>query len=219
MVNEVRSLKDCKVAACGAQGVTSDKQMGRLNRDVNFSRDAIFNEVREVNEREKRKCSIILREFGYNSVNDVCDKFKEVCHVLNIGSIELNDVIKIGDKSFIRAKVLNDEKHTELLMATSKLRSIRGFENFYIQKDLTYHQRQELAERKRKSRMSAVVGDESSASAAGVSFASSLGMSKNASRGRGRERGSGRGQVLGCDHSQVTAKVGRKIYGGTPQIV
>ena len=45
LVNEVHSLKDCKIAACRDQGVTSDKQMVGLNKDVNLSRDAIFNEV------------------------------------------------------------------------------------------------------------------------------------------------------------------------------
>ena len=81
---------------------------------------------------------MILREFGCNIVNDVCDKFK-VCHVLNVGSVELGDVVKIGYKRLFRAKVLNDEKRTELLMETSKL-SMRGFENLYIQKDLMYRQ-------------------------------------------------------------------------------
>ena len=163
--------------------------------------------------REKCKCSIVLRGFGCNRVNDVYD------HILNVGSVELNDAIKISDKRLFRAKVLNDEKPTELLMATSKLRSMRGFENLYIQKDLMYHQRHELAERRCKSRMSAVVGDESSASAVGVSVASSWDMSKNVGGGRGKGRGSGRDQVLRRDHSQVSAKVGRKVYGGTPQIV
>ena len=75
LVNEVRSLKYYKVAACvdRDQNVVNGKQLGEVNRDVNVSRDAIFNEVREVNERNKRKCSIILREFERNSVNDVCD--------------------------------------------------------------------------------------------------------------------------------------------------
>ena len=110
LVNEVCSLKDCKVAACRDQGVMSDKQMGGLNRDINFSKNAIFNVVREVNERENRECSIILRGFGCNSVNDACDKFKGVSQVLNVGSVELNDVIKIGDKRLFRAKMLNDDK-------------------------------------------------------------------------------------------------------------
>ena len=67
--------------------------------------------------------------------------------------------------------------------------------------------------------MSAVVGDKSSASAVGVSVASSSGMNKNVGRGTGRRRGSGNGQVLGHDQSRVSAKVGRKVYGGTTQKV
>ena len=92
-------------------------------------------------------------------------------------------------------------------MATSKL-SMKGFTNLYIQKDLAYRQRKELAEKRRKSRMSAVVGDASSASAVGVSVASSSGMSKNVSRGRGTGRGSGRGQVLGRNQSPSISKGG-----------
>ena len=88
----------------------------------------------------------------------MCVISSKKCHVLNAGSVELSDVIKIDDKRLFRAKVLNDEKCTELLMATGKLRSMRGFENLNIQKDLTYCQRQELAERY-KSRMNALVGD------------------------------------------------------------
>ena len=39
---------------------------------------------------------------------------------LNVGSVELSDVVKIGDKLF-HAKVLNDRKDTELVMVTGKL--------------------------------------------------------------------------------------------------
>ena len=130
LVNEVRSLKDYKVAACTDRVEVSGKQRGEGNRDVNFSRDASFNEVRKVNERERRKCSLILRGFDCNSVNEVCDKFKEVCHMLNVGAIELSDVVKIDDKKLIRAKVLNDEKRSKLLMVTGQLRNMSGFENF-----------------------------------------------------------------------------------------
>ena len=90
--------------------VESREQQGELNRDVNFSRDTIFNEVWKVTERERRKCSIMLRGFDCNSVNDVCVKIKEVCQILNVGSVDLSDVVKIGDKKLFRAKVLNDEK-------------------------------------------------------------------------------------------------------------
>ena len=104
----------------------------------------------------KRKCSILLREFECNSVNDVCNKFKEVCHRLNLGDV------KIADKKLFQANVLNDEKRAELLMVTGQLTTMSGFENLYIQKDLTFRQRQELSERRRKARMSAADSGESS---------------------------------------------------------
>ena len=67
----------------------------------------------------------------------MCDKFSEVYHALNVGSIELSDVVKFGDRKLFCANV-KDEKRTEPLMLTGILRSMKAFENLYIQKDLTY---------------------------------------------------------------------------------
>ena len=97
------SLKNCKVTARADQ-IESYEQQRALNRYVNFSRDTIFNEVREVIEREKRKCSIMLRGFDCNSVNDVREKCKEVYQILNVGSVDLSDVVKIGDRKLFCAK-------------------------------------------------------------------------------------------------------------------
>ena len=125
LVNEVCSLKNCKMTAGRDQSVVIGKQMGWLNRDVNFSRDAIFNEIWEVTERQNCNCSIILRGCDCNSVNDVCGKFKEACHVLN-DSVEFSDVAKIGDRKLYRMKVLNNEKRSEFIMVTGKLKCMRG---------------------------------------------------------------------------------------------
>ena len=64
--------------------------------------------------------------------------------------------------------------------------------------------------------MSAVAGDESSASAVGVSVASSSCMSRNVGRRRERYRESGKGKVLGREQSQLLTKVGRNVYRGIP---
>ena len=152
----------------------------------------------------------------------MCDKFKDVCHVLNAGSDKLSDVEKIGDKKLFRAKVLNDEKRTELLMVTGKSGSMRGFENLYIQKSLTYCLRRELSEISRKFRKTAVTGDESSASAVCVSYYHwlvLLAWTEMLVGGRERSRGSGRDQVLGRKESQVPVKKGRNVYWSTPQEV
>ena len=64
-MNEACSLKDYKLAACANQGVMSGKKLRKVDRDVDFPRDEIFNEVQEVIDREKHKCSIILEGFEY----------------------------------------------------------------------------------------------------------------------------------------------------------
>ena len=104
--------------------------------------------MREVNERDKRKCSVILRGFNCNNVGAVSAKFGEICQALEIGSVELSDVRKVGNSALFRAKILDDEKRRELLMAAKKLKSMLGHENVYVQKDLTYRQRQELIARR-----------------------------------------------------------------------
>ena len=40
-----------------------------------------------------------MRGFDCESVNDVCEKFKNICQVLNVGIIELNVLYKlvVGD--------------------------------------------------------------------------------------------------------------------------
>ena len=40
----------------------------------------------------------------------VRDKFKVVCQVLNVYTVEFSDVVKIGDRKLIRAKVLDEDK-------------------------------------------------------------------------------------------------------------
>ena len=225
LINEVRSLKDCKVTAC-TDRVVSDKQQEELSRDVNLSRDTIFNEVREVTKREKRKYCIMLKGFDCNSVNDICEKFKEVCQILNVGSVDLSDV-KIGDTKSFRAKVLNAEKRNSLLMVIGRLRTIYSFENVYIQNDLTYRQRQELSEKRRKSRLSIVGDDDKSRDkffpplvkprpAVSESATSSSGSGKH--EGRERGRGFSRRDVLGHNQSQMPTSVGRDVYGSIPQV-
>ena len=125
-------------------------------------------------------------------------------------AIELSDVIKIGDKQLYRAKVLNTEKRSELLIVTGRLRTMSGFENLYIQKDFTFRQKQELSERRRKAIMNTVDvdGGESSRSDGGVAVAGSFGMNGHVSIGRGRR----------CCRGQVSSKLDRTVYGSTPHV-
>ena len=61
---------------------------------MNFSRDTLFNEIQEVTEKKKCKCSVMLKGFDCNSENDVCEKFKKVCQILNVDSVDLSKSVE-----------------------------------------------------------------------------------------------------------------------------
>ena len=162
----------------------------------------------------------------------VCDKFKVVCQALKIGTVELKDVVKIGERKLFRGKISDDDKRKELLMVASKLKSMSGFENVYVQKDLTYRQRQELSERRRRGNMTeadsgllrrvkedrahrlpSVIADQAPVEAAG---AGTSGVNKHRSGGRGR--GSGRGRGVGRGHVHAPSRVVREVYANTPHV-
>ena len=59
------------------------------------------------------------------------------CRALEVGSVELIDVIKVGNRALFRAKILDDEKWRELLMAAKKLKYMVEYESVNVQKYLT----------------------------------------------------------------------------------
>ena len=207
LVNQVRGLVDSSSGNSGNVTNLNGPHV-RVSSDVKISRDAIFTEVRELNERDKRKCSIILQGFDCESVNDVCEKFNSICQVLNVGIIELNDIVQIGDRRLFgdrRARILNDEKRKELLLVAKKLKSLKEYEKVYIQKDLTFRQRQELYKRRyrrgvlQSGNRSEIAEDGSVHTVTGDvghSLVQEGCLDRNVVRGRGRT-GGGRGSVRG----------------------
>ena len=90
--------------------------LGEQDQMRSLSRGAIYNEGREVNERPKQTCSVILRGFNCDSVGAIRAKFGEICQALEVGFVELSDVKKVCNRTLFRGKILDDEKRRELLM-------------------------------------------------------------------------------------------------------
>ena len=223
LVNQVRSLLDSRSDTESENG-TALNIPAKVSSDVNFSRDAIFTEVREVTERDKRKCSVILRGFNCESETAVREKFRSICQVLNVGHIELSDVRQIGNRRLFRAKILNDDKRKELLLVAKKLKALKEYEKMYIQKDLTFRQRQELYERRHRGsglqgeckKMKEGVTEGSIRNGitqhVDYSLVQEKDLNGNTSRGRGRGRGRGVGRekrlgvVRGARGGQVSGE-------------
>ena len=98
----------------------------------------------ELQKQEQRQHSLILRGFQTGDEGHARRKFKEICLFLNVGSIELSNLSKIGTTRLFRAKILNREKRLLLLRSAINLKTSEQYRSAYIQKDLTYRQRQQL---------------------------------------------------------------------------
>ena len=61
-------------------------------------------------------------------MKDVSEKFWYVCQVLNVGDIELKDVMQIGDRRLFWAKILNIGKQKELFLVAKKLKALKEYE-------------------------------------------------------------------------------------------
>lgn len=113
------------------------------------SRGRLMEEVRELNEREKRKKSIIFRGFGCDNVESLQSKFASMCELLGLENINLESIVEIRSSGLFRARITDDNVRMNLLTEVKRLKNIDGYEHCYVQKDLTYRQRRELIDRRR----------------------------------------------------------------------
>ena len=66
---------------------------------------AIFDQVREVREREKRADSVVFRGLGDVPLQEVSSKFLAICRELRLPSITLVGLTKIGTTNLYRARI------------------------------------------------------------------------------------------------------------------
>lgn len=106
----------------------------------------IQDEVLESREREKRFNSIVVRGLG-NDPNNIQPKFNQIINFLLPGkNITLHEVVPIRP-NLIRAKVKDTSLRRDLLNVAKELRQ-SPFPTVFINRDLTYKQRQQLKLRK-----------------------------------------------------------------------
>lgn len=113
---------------------------------------AIRKEIQEMNEREKRRSSIIVKGLPASSPRDFTQKFSQLTQSVMDISVTLSDVTAIpGHSNIFRAKLLNDEVRKRVLDNSKTLRGT-DYHGVYISRDLTYAQRAELFARRQARR-------------------------------------------------------------------
>ena len=127
------------------------------------SRRLIREEIREMNERQKRVDSLIVRGIDAPDNSLFKQNFSSVtCYLLG-NPVDFTDLICINrDKKLYRLKVTNSEARKSVL---DKARNLKGsqFDGVFISRDLTYIQRQDLARRRRARVNSAPLDQQGSA--------------------------------------------------------
>ena len=105
-------------------------------------------ELKELQEREKRKESVIIRGLEASSPSDLVIKFSELTQHLMGTTVEISEVKAIPSHPDIyRAKIINANNRKLVLDNAKNLRGTR-YDKVFIKRDLTYAQRGELRERR-----------------------------------------------------------------------
>lgn len=120
---------------------------------VEDSRLLIREEIREMEERRKRRLSVVIAGLDIPADGNLSVAFDPIARKLTGGPVPLSQIVCIDqDKKLYRAKVGSDEIKKKLLDNASSLAQ-SNFRNVYVNRDLTYVQRQELKRRRESRRL------------------------------------------------------------------
>ena len=119
-----------------------------LSRGHDVDKVTLQREIKEFHEREKRKASVIVRGCAANNPSEVQSTVDDICKVLSIDRVALKKVATLKTKGLFRCQIEDDERRKILLQNVKKLRNIEKYRRVYIDRDLTYQQRQELKARR-----------------------------------------------------------------------
>ena len=125
-------------------------------------RSVIRQEMREMQERDKRRQSIIIKGMHAESARDLIQKFGDLSLNFTGTRVELSGVVPIVNHSdLFRAKITDDD-HRRLVLDRAKTLRDTEHATVFIRRDLTFLQRKELRERRAQRNGGDLGGDQTS---------------------------------------------------------
>ena len=113
----------------------------------------IREEIVEMDERRKRRDSVIFRGVKVEGDPQAMDKIKVIIFsLLNLHPHITNLFCINREKGLYRIKMTEDIHRSQLLRVAKELRNATDYRGVYINSDLTYKQRQQLNERRQRLR-------------------------------------------------------------------
>ena len=120
-----------------------------------ITRDNLYVELREYEERKKRSNSIIVKGTAAQSDADFSTTFGNVCQYLLGATPVVNDVFCISrERSIYRVTFQNQDDRVAIVPLAKNLKNNQELSRIFINRDLTYLQRQELIRKRALYRMS-----------------------------------------------------------------
>lgn len=139
---------------------------------------AIREEIVEMEERKKRRESVIFRGVGAESNDDARSRIANITRFLLNDTPLMSDLFCIDrNKGLYRVKIPDDDMRRKLVMEAKNLRNNPEYNNIYVNRDLTFKQRRELYERRQGNRQagaSAQPGPQPASSAVASTIAAPL---------------------------------------------
>ena len=111
-------------------------------------RTVVYEQSREIIERDKRRQSIVVKGFGINPSN-VQRSFSEMTHTLLNSPIHLADIVVVNNE-MVRGKIFSEDKRRGILNCARDLKNHPLYSHVYINRDLTRQQRQEMYTRRQR---------------------------------------------------------------------
>ena len=108
-------------------------------------RESLYAELREFDERKKRRDSLIFKGAKSRNNTEFSNTFAEICSQITGSSSDPDEVYCINSQSgMYRVKVRDESVRRSILQNASKLKDSQNFKQIYISRDMTFIQRQEL---------------------------------------------------------------------------
>ena len=113
------------------------------------SREELYAELWEFEERRKRRDSLIIRGSGAQNIVGFTEFFADVSEALTGQRVVPDETYCVNqERSLYRVKISDFKVRSNIIDKSRNLRNIEAYRNIYINRDLTFKQREELRTRR-----------------------------------------------------------------------
>ena len=99
-------------------------------------------ELRELQEQQKRRCSLVIKGLTADSAADAIHRFETVSEYLINQRVTLSDVVKIPFESDLyRGQVSDDHLRKQILDNAKRIKHSTRFSSVFIRRYLTFKQK------------------------------------------------------------------------------